>query len=185
MLKYVFNGRAVRYGLRCGLEYDCRRWCRRFSASDNFGGSFRNSDAVIDRQAAMDAFSDRQEGRPVGMVGFGTTRALDDGRHADDNTEKQNPEAKQPTHDPRCCLQLKRNQHTRYVNQDNPPQQPAATANLLQSCQDVSGFNRAVFGQRMPLRGDGSSGLIKCTTCCHTGKQLYAGKSFCYGRSST
>ena len=101
MLKYVFNGRAVRYGLRCGLEYDCRRWCRRFSASDKFGGSFRNSDAVIDWQAAMDAFSDRQEGWSVGMVGFGTARALDDGRHADDNTEKQNPEAKQPAHDPR------------------------------------------------------------------------------------
>ena len=65
------------------------------------GGYFRKSDAVIDRQAAMDAFSDRQEGWPVGMVWFGTTRALDDGRHSDDNTEKQNPEAKQPAHDPR------------------------------------------------------------------------------------
>ena len=65
------------------------------------GGSFRKSDAVIDRQAAMDAFSDRQEGWPVGMVWLGTTRALDDGRHSDDNTEKQNPEAKQPAHDPR------------------------------------------------------------------------------------
>ena len=68
------------------------------------GGYFRKSGAVIDRQAAMDAFSDRQKGWPVGMVWFGTTRALDDGRHSDDNTEKQNPEAKQPAHDLRCCL---------------------------------------------------------------------------------
>ena len=91
MLKYVFTGRDVRYGPRRGLEYDSRRGSLKFRASETPGGSFRKSDAVIDRQATMDAFSDRQEGWPVGMVWFGTTRALDDGRQADDNAEKQNP----------------------------------------------------------------------------------------------
>jgi hypothetical protein len=35
MLKYVFNGRNVRYGLWRGLAYDSRCWSRKFWASDN------------------------------------------------------------------------------------------------------------------------------------------------------
>ena len=62
--------------------------CWRFRTHDQPMGS---SGAEIDRQAAMDTFADRQEGRAVGMVRFGAARTLDDCRHGNDNTEQKDP----------------------------------------------------------------------------------------------
>ena len=104
------------------------------------GGYFRKSNAEIDRQAAMDALADRQEGRAVGMVRFVAARTLDHGSQGNDNAEQQNPEGKQPGHDPRRRLQFECNQQSGHVNQNNPPEQPAAAADLFQPCHDGNAF---------------------------------------------
>jgi len=61
---------------------------RSFRTHDNPPGS---SSSEINRQAAVDAPANRQEGRAVGMVGFGAARTFDDCRHGYNNAEKKDP----------------------------------------------------------------------------------------------
>ena len=62
--------------------------------------ALRSSSAEVDRQAAMDAPANRQEGRAVGVVWFGAARTFDDCCHGNDNAKQKDPQAKQPGHDP-------------------------------------------------------------------------------------